>query len=308
MSSNSTRPKSQELASSSSHMELSANQPEGPILPPGLMPLPDERLWHPHDDQYWQHLREMWGSRPESPEPGFKQDNLEEEDMEDIDLRSANERTFRIALRARIAAQTAEANRSETNQDNTSSQGDAQSTPSSSSQSFPDDSRNKSSPEYTPAPVSVATGKGRRAFRGVQITTITRTYGDFTSNNPPPYTPKPTGDERSFNIPPLENKPTQKKKWPVAKYLFICGFFFPLCWIFGAMLLLGGLRKMCSDAHVEQGGSSNKFEAPTEDGTVAQRIAAEVRWAKRCAWATAAAVCLMVIAFFIIIFVVHTSP
>lgn len=185
-----------------------------PTRPPGLTPLPDERLWHPRDDEYWQQLRGMWGAHQETPEPTFQSDS---EDMDDIDLRSANERTFRIAFRARIAAETAQAN--QVNQHSaTTTNSQPEATLSSRSNSDDDSSRNKPSPQYTVMPPS---SKGRRAFRGVQITTTTKTYGDFTRNNPPPYTPRPTGDERTF--PPVESKPTDTK-WPVTKYLFICGF------------------------------------------------------------------------------------
>lgn len=60
----------------------------------------------------------------------------------------------------------------------------------------------------------------------ISVTTSTRTYGDFSRMNPPPYTPRPTNAEKSFgrngNGVAEEEKPAQKR--PVAKWLFILGF------------------------------------------------------------------------------------
>jgi len=70
--------------------------------------------------------------------------------------------------------------------------------------------------------------KGRRALAGnalhVTVVTTTRTYGDFSQMNPPPYTPHPTRNERSFR-PSREGAANGKRtRWPVAKWLFFLGF------------------------------------------------------------------------------------
>lgn len=52
---------------------------QGPAHPPGLNPDQDERLWQPHEDQYWNNLRDMWGSNSDlnDPEHGHDADTDE---------------------------------------------------------------------------------------------------------------------------------------------------------------------------------------------------------------------------------------
>jgi hypothetical protein len=86
----------------------------GPIHPPGLLPLPNDRLWKPHEDKYWTQLREQWNSAVDLNEADHVAPSAEshakhvqhlddhshgsEEDMDDIDLCTANGTVFRIVL------------------------------------------------------------------------------------------------------------------------------------------------------------------------------------------------------------------
>jgi hypothetical protein len=58
----------------------------------------------------------------------------------------------------------------------------------------------------------------------VTVVTTTRSYGDFSKMNPPPYTPHPTGRERSFGRNGKLATESKKARWPVAKWLFLLGF------------------------------------------------------------------------------------
>jgi hypothetical protein len=77
--------------------------------------------------------------------------------------------------------------------------------------------------------------------------------------------------------------------------------------LFGSFLLLSGLRKLHAQAQLEEAQTRNaKFEYDTPmssviysnnqsyEETIAHRIAQEILWSKRCAWAFAAfaAICI----------------
>lgn len=89
----------------------------------------------------------------------------------------------------------------------------------------------------------------------------------------------------------------------IASSLFLSSPVFPLCWLFGSFLLLSGFRKLNAQAQLEENESRNtKFEFDTpmssriysHNETVAQRIAQEILWSKRCAWAFAALVAICI--------------
>ncbi|KAG8770288.1 hypothetical protein FRC16_006396 [Serendipita sp. 398] len=187
-------------------------------------------------------------------------------------------------------------------------------------------------PSPLPRPAVAATAAATKSkakrngggFKGatlnVSVTTTTKTYGDFSRMNPPPYTPKPTGTERSFGrngkMGSIDDKKLKEKKpkWPVAKWLFILGFLFPVLWLFGSFLLLTGLRKLSAEHQEESqthaatttSSPSTKFDthhhdhyttdAESQHGNVAHLIAQEVRWSKRCAWAIVIFSCLCFLA------------
>jgi hypothetical protein len=89
-----------------------------PIRPPGLLPLPSDRLWKPHEDKYWRNLREQWGSTVDLNEDDdvthraetdtdvhvrhlqdhSKNSHGSEDDMHDIDICTANGTVFHIVL------------------------------------------------------------------------------------------------------------------------------------------------------------------------------------------------------------------
>lgn len=84
---------------------------EQPIRPPGLLPLPGERLWKPHEDKYWSSIREMWGSNLDLTDPDNEDsvnrfstyDNhtsrhQSKDDIQEDDLETANGTVFRIVL------------------------------------------------------------------------------------------------------------------------------------------------------------------------------------------------------------------
>jgi hypothetical protein len=276
----------------------STQKQETPIHPPGLVPpSQEERLWRPHEDKYWQNLREMWGSTLDLHEADnhasghadksnnnrsiedHHQDRDDDDDgmhdvdinpRDDLDLTTAGGTVFRIVLADGqnqptvsvlerdntdvappaggshlLSHSNANTERSATNWNhrNSTPLNDALALhlppyvflPKPTLARFP-----RSVPPHTHNTLThalsvlfrpaVPKSKGRRNFNGsvlnVSVTTTTRTYGDFSKSNPPPYTPRPTGAERSFGRSGrfMDSQEEKKAKWPVAKWLFVLGF------------------------------------------------------------------------------------
>lgn len=287
---------------------------EQPTRPPGLLPLPGERLWKPHEDKYWHSIREMWGSDVDLTDPEHEEDarrssspcesepspSDSKDEMRNEDLCTANGTVFRIILPGQAQNTTVERDINlVTAGGRTSSEGTT-GAPRTSINHTP---LSNAIALHLPPPVVQKPTKGRRAFQGhainVSVTTTTRTYGDFSTMNPPPYTPRPTGRERSFGRSGNMSAEKEKKtKWPVAKWLFILGFVFPLLWLFGSFLLLSGLRKLSADAERESQNDAKTDTLPYDTTeSVTHLIAQEVVWSKRCAWAftALAALCFAVL-------------
>jgi len=88
---------------------------------------------------------------------------------------------------------------------------------------------------------------------------------------PPPYV--------DIELPAYSLEPIDEEPPTLAKYIFVFGFLFPLFWILGAVILLYPLT-LPREFQVKPSKSREELE-------LCERIirAAEVKWAKRCAWA-----------------------
>jgi len=274
-----------------------------PIRPPGLLPLPNERLWKPHEDKYWTSLRKQWAAdfdESSGSQNGHDSSSDDHEEMDNVDLTTAHDGTlFRIVLPSSIAVHAEqECDTGGAAHTRTRSNGHE---PQRAGPALGSRGINHSTPIadaislHLPPPA--VTKKSRKGdFKGsalnVSVTTSTRTYGDFSKFCPPPYTPRPTNFERSFgkNGELLDDKMNGRNRWAVSKWLFILGFLFPLLWLFGSFLLFTGLRRLHADAQVESQISVSKSDTPSNDTTshanaVTYMISQEILWSKRCAWA-----------------------
>lgn len=334
MASNTSQKGALRATPNTSHVRKSSTQKqETPIHPPGLVPpSSEERLWRPHEDKYWQNLREMWGSTLDLHEADNHADgrvhpndhSVEDHDRdgmhdvdinarEDLDLCTAGGTVFRIVLadgQNQPTVSVMERDNSDvaprhppTGGARLSHSAERSATNSNHRNSTP---LNDALALHLPPP-AVPKPKGRRNFNGsvlnVSVTTTTRTYGDFSKSNPPPYTPRPTGAERSFGRSGkfMDTEEEKKAKWPVAKWLFVLGFLFPVLWLFGSCLLFSGLRKLSADSQVEKAAAHSKHDTRdtihssygySDGDSVADQIAKEVVWSKRCAWAIVIFACI----------------
>ncbi|KAF8235777.1 hypothetical protein L208DRAFT_1255076 [Tricholoma matsutake] len=95
----------------------------------------------------------------------------------------------------------------------------------------------------------------------------------------PPYIAEDT------DLPPYARKAPETVT--LAKYLFKFGFLFPPFWIIGALILLSPLRAPSAptDPDTETAWLPEKTEAEREQ-IIAQMRKVEIKWAKRCLWAT----------------------
>ncbi|CAG7847652.1 SubName: Full=Uncharacterized protein {ECO:0000313/EMBL:CCA72477.1} [Serendipita indica DSM 11827] len=260
---------------------------ETPRNPPGL-PLPADRLWQPHEDGYWRKLREEWGSTLDLNKVEDDQERIDGEDMDEVDLATANGTVFRIVL----ADDGRNAHSHDIHRVGATPDMDSRGLNIASPGDVPHPARPISRP--LPLLTHTKTSKKSRKFQpptlSVSVTTTTRTYsGDVF---PPPYTPRPTGTERSFGVDGKlkDDEMEPRARWPVAKWLFLLGFLFPLLWLFGSFLLFSGLRKMAdsSPSSIESQVSDRKLDTQSRDTTtssITHLIAQEVVWSKRCAWA-----------------------
>ncbi|KAG8830813.1 hypothetical protein FRC17_004180 [Serendipita sp. 399] len=296
-----------------SHFDIAADEDTTPRRPPGLLPLPGERLWQPHEDGYWKSLRAQWGSTLDIHEEDEDSATVEESEesasaastaasamrsfsrsdavpsQENNMVVDEQGTVFHIVLPDRSTGPTPVNHKHNHHQppapDN-SHRNTATITfcKNGSSRRIKEEGEPSAAVEQTTRDGLVGTNTrqvatiqsksksssaaaGKRAFKAVaplnvSVTTTTRTYGDFSRMNPPPYTPRPTGTERSFGrndgsgngkMPVVvDDKDEEKTRWPVAKWLFIFGFVFPLLWLFGSFLLFTGLRKLCAEHQEEE--------------------------------------------------------
>lgn len=284
----------------------------GPSRPPGLLPLPGDRLWKPHEEKYWMNLREQWGSTLDLNDDEDDIDHAnshirqlhndenhsrtghgseEGENMHDIDLCTANGTVFRIVLaHGEQGAQECDSGGIPA----TRRSHDAATVTERPTVRYINQTPLADAVALHLPPPAVHKPSGKKALKSnaltVSVTTSTRTYGDFSKMNPPPYTPRPTNGERGWDRQTYDGY-KQSSKWPVAKWLFVLGFLFPLLWLFGSFLLFSGLRKLSADSQPEsQDSTSSKSDTRSGDTSLSSRtnrvpqlIAQEVRWSKRCA-------------------------
>lgn len=293
-----------------------------PTRPPGLIPLHSGRLWRPHEDQYWTSIRNMWGShidltgtheendRHGSSAPASHETSQYDpkKAIRDTDLCTENGAVFRIVLPNNAQKTAAEGDNNHVSAGRSSSERTTGAPRSSINHTPINDALALHLPPPALQKPNNSHSKGRRAFQGstlnVTVVTTTRTYGDFSKMNPPPYTPRPTGRERSFGRSGKLATESKKARWPVAKWLFLLGFILPLLWLFGSCLLLSGMRRMGADAQMEEAqNATSKYDTHsynTNTESVTHLIAQEVIWSKRCAWAFAgfACICFVVLGIF----------
>ncbi|KAF9468171.1 hypothetical protein BDZ94DRAFT_1247364 [Collybia nuda] len=115
-------------------------------------------------------------------------------------------------------------------------------------------------------------------------TTTTMSYGDSL----PPYS-LDTELPRYTRVP--EIVVTFPEPPTITMYLFWSGFLFPLLWIFGAFTLkYTCYRSSCS---VNSDSSSEKAE-DTRHNFVYRRRETEIKWARRCIWASTIMLCITI--------------